>query len=137
MATNFFRTFVNDRSFIRGAARLLCAPIAQAFPTKVSDVIALQTAVAVNDVQTISETGPPTVGTFTVTLDSYTSAAIAYNANAAAVQTALVAMPNIGSGNVVCSGGPLPGTPVVVTFQGALAGTIVNSMTVNSAGLTG
>ncbi len=39
--TDFHRTYVNDRSFIRGAARLLVAPISQARPTKIGDVIAL------------------------------------------------------------------------------------------------
>jgi len=42
--TDFHRTFVNDRSFIRGAARLLIAPITQARPTKIEDVIALEAA---------------------------------------------------------------------------------------------
>lgn len=42
--TDFHRTFVNDRSFIRGAARILVAPITQARPTKISDVIALASA---------------------------------------------------------------------------------------------
>lgn len=41
MADLFHRTNVTDRSFIRGAARLLIAPIGQARPTKISDVIAL------------------------------------------------------------------------------------------------
>lgn len=41
MATDFHRTAVNDTSFIRGAARLLIAPITQAFPTKIEDVIDL------------------------------------------------------------------------------------------------
>lgn len=41
---DFHRTNVNDRSFIRGAARLLIAPIAQARPAKISDVIALASA---------------------------------------------------------------------------------------------
>jgi len=35
------RTFVNDRSFIRGAARLLLAPYTQARPLTISDVITL------------------------------------------------------------------------------------------------
>lgn len=38
---DFHRTFVNDRSFIRGAARLLIAPVATARPTQISDVINL------------------------------------------------------------------------------------------------
>jgi len=37
--TDFHRTSVNGRSFIRGAARLLVAPYTQARPTKIADVI--------------------------------------------------------------------------------------------------
>lgn len=39
----FHRTFVNDDSFIRGAARLLWAGITITFPTKLGDVINLST----------------------------------------------------------------------------------------------
>lgn len=145
MAQNFFRTFVNDRSFIRGAARLLVAPITQAFPQKISDVVALATAIGNNDVQTITEDAGVTAGNFTVTIDfapngtpsPVTSGNIPYNATAAQAQTALVAMSNVGAGGVVCTGGPLPGAAVVCTFQGPLANTLVPLMTVNSAGLTG
>lgn len=42
--SDFHRTNVNDRSFIRGAARLLVAPLDVARPTKISDVIALASA---------------------------------------------------------------------------------------------
>jgi hypothetical protein len=38
---DFHRTFVNDRSFIRGAARLLIAPIETPRPTAIADVIEL------------------------------------------------------------------------------------------------
>lgn len=38
---DFHRTYVNDRSFIRGAARIMIAPITQPRPTKIEDVIAL------------------------------------------------------------------------------------------------
>lgn len=41
---DFHRTFVNDRSFIRGAARLLVAPITTADAAKIGDVIALAAA---------------------------------------------------------------------------------------------
>lgn len=145
MATNFFRTFVNDRSFIRGAARLLVAPITQPFPSKISDVIALAASSAANDVQTITEDAGTTAGTFTVTLDfapggtpsPVTSAPIPWNATSAQVATAIAAMSNVGTGNVACTGGPLPGAPVVATFGGALASSYVPMMTVNSAALTG
>lgn len=143
MATNFFRVFVDDYSFIRGAARLLSADIAQPFPSQISDVIALAQATGVTDEQTISETGPPTAGTFTVTLDMgdgtgpVTSAPIAFDATAAVVQAALEGMSNVGAGNVLCGGGPLPGTPVTCTFQGALADATVPLMTVDSTALVG
>lgn len=51
--TDFHRTDVNDRSFIRGAARILIAPITTPRPTKISDVIHLA-AVA----------GPPAVAIY-------------------------------------------------------------------------
>jgi hypothetical protein len=90
-----------------------------------------------SEVQTLTASGPPTAGTFTLTYGGQTTGAIAYNASAAVVQAALEALTNIGSGNVLGGGGPLPGTPVTITFQGALATTDVPLMTVNNAGLTG
>jgi hypothetical protein len=39
--TDFFRTDVNDRSFIRGAARLLYAAEDVSAPTQISDIISL------------------------------------------------------------------------------------------------
>ena len=38
------RTFIDDRSFIRGAARLLVAPYAQTAPSKIGDVIYMASA---------------------------------------------------------------------------------------------
>lgn len=80
---------------------------------------------AVNEVQTLTITGTPTGGTFRLSFLGIKTAPIAYNANAAAVQAALEAIVSVGSGNVSCGGGGLPGTPVTITFQGALAGTPV------------
>jgi hypothetical protein len=90
-----------------------------------------------NEVQTITITGSPTGGTFTLTYDGETTSPIAYNASAAAVDAALEALSNISLGDVTCSGGALPSSPVIVTFTGALAGTDVPEMTANGAGLTG
>ena len=81
-----------------------------------------QTTTAVNEVQTLTITGTPTGGTFRLSFKGIKTAAIAYNANAAAVQAALEALVSVGTGNVSCGGGALPGTPVTITFQGALAG---------------
>lgn len=43
MATDFFRTSVNDESFVRTAGRLLWAGTTISFPTKISDVINMST----------------------------------------------------------------------------------------------
>lgn len=67
-----------------------------------------------NEVQQVAITGSPTGGSFTLTANGQTTAAIAYNATAAAVKSALNALSGV---NVTTSGGALPGTPVVVTFQ--------------------
>jgi hypothetical protein len=71
-----------------------------------------------NNVQTLTMSGTPTGGTTTLTYDGRTTGTIAYNAAAAAVQTALEALPNIGTGGVTCGGGPWPATPITVTFAG-------------------
>lgn len=69
-----------------------------------------------NEVQTVTITGTPTGGTITLTFYGETTAAIAYNANAAAVLAALEALANIGTGGVSVGGGAGPGTPWTVTF---------------------
>lgn len=89
-----------------------------------------------NEKQSITITGTPTGGTFTLTYSGQTTAGIAYNANAAAVQAALEALSNIAPGDVVVTGGPGPGTPWVVEFAGTLAMTNVALMTAVSS-LTG
>lgn len=89
-----------------------------------------------NEVQTITITGTPAGGTFTLTYAGQTTAGIAYNAIAGAVQTALEALSNIAPGDVAVTGGPGPGTPYVVTFIGTLSATNVAQMTATSS-LTG
>jgi hypothetical protein len=92
--------------------------------------------VGTNEVQTLTITGSPSGGTYLLVYDGQTTQPIAYNATAAAVQAALEALRNIGVGNVLCGGGPHPGTPVTVTFQAALGGRNVSQMTAISTGLT-
>lgn len=91
----------------------------------------------VSEQQTVTITGTPTGGTFTLTFDGATTAPIAFNATAANVVTALTALANIGTGGVTATGGALPGTPVVVTFAGPNAKQNVAQMTANAAALTG
>lgn len=90
-----------------------------------------------NEVQSVAITGGPTGGTYTLSYSGQTTGPIVYNATAAQVRTALAALSNVGNGNVTCTGGPHPGTPVAVTFTGALAGADVAQMTASGAGLTG
>lgn len=98
---------------------------------------------AVSAVQTLTITSTPTGGTFTISFTDpatgtvYTTAGIAYNASAATVQTALEALTGIAPGDVTCTGGALPGTPVVCTFTGDLASTDIALMTADGASLTG
>jgi len=66
---------------------------------------------------TVTATG----GTFTLTFNAVTTAAIAEAATAVTVQAALVALSTVGTGNVVVTGNA--GGPWTVTFIGTLANT--------------
>jgi hypothetical protein len=88
-------------------------------------------------VQTIAMAGPPTAGTFPLTKGADTTPGLAYNATAATVQAALRLLASVGTAGVNCTGGPLPGTPVVCTFVGVNAAQPVATMTTSSASLTG
>lgn len=81
------------------------------------------TGTTTNEVQTITITGAPTGGSFSLTFGGQTTAAIAYNATAATVQTALQGLSSIGAGNATVSGSA--GGPYTVTFVSALAATNV------------
>lgn len=86
-------------------------------------------ALSGNEVQQVAITGGPTGGTFTLTFSGQTTAPIAYNAAAAAVQAALEGLSNLDPGDVLCTGGALPGTAVLVEFRGNYAATDVPAMT--------
>lgn len=90
---------------------------------------------AVNEVQVVTLTTAPTGGTFTLTLGANTTSAIAYNASAATVQTALQALASIGAGNVTLTGSA--GGPWVLTFVSGKAGTDVGAIVGNGLALTG
>jgi hypothetical protein len=90
---------------------------------------------ATNEVQLVTVTGSPTGGTFTLSYAGQTTAGIAYNASAAAVQSALTALSTIGSGNVGVTGSA--GGPYTVTFKGDLSGMDAAQLTASGASLTG
>lgn len=83
------------------------------------------------EVQTVTITGVPTGGTFTLSLDGEVTAPIDFDAVAADVQSALVALPNVGVGNATVTGTG----PFTVTFAVALGN--VPQMIGNGSGLTG
>jgi hypothetical protein len=89
------------------------------------------TGASVTTVQTVSLMGSPTGGTFTLTYNGSTTSAIAYNASAATVQTAITALSSVGSGNAAVSGSG----PWTVTFLNT-SGVGVPLMTATSS-LTG
>jgi hypothetical protein len=83
----------------------------------------------VNEVQTLTVTGTPTGGSYTLTFSGQTTAAIPYNAAAADVRTALEALSNVRVGEVAVAGGPHPGTAITVAFGGDYEHTDVAQMT--------
>lgn len=86
-----------------------------------------------------------TGGTFTLSFGGYTTAALAHNASAAAVEAALGGLASIGSGNVSVVVDPARFVNSVaqnehgyaIEFTGSLSATPVSTITVNAAGLTG
>lgn len=95
---------------------------------------------AVNETQNLGPLGSPSSGAFTMEWPfesgSITSP-IAWDADAATVESALEGLPSIGSGNVSVTGGPLPST-VTIEFVGTLAATYLPAtIDVDSSGLTG
>ncbi len=77
----------------------------------------------------------PTAGSFTLTFEGQTTAPIAYGASAANVQTALAALSNIGTGNVIVTPGVVSGgTRYLVTFGGTLADQALPDLTATAVG---
>ncbi|MGW5003245.1 hypothetical protein ACWEP8_36955 [Streptomyces hydrogenans] len=88
-------------------------------------------AAVTNEVQTLTVTGAPTGGTFTITYSGQTTAAIAYNATAAAVQAALEALSNVNPGDIVVTGNA--GGPWTLTYGGQYLGENVAAVTTTEA----
>ena len=80
--------------------------------------------------KTVTITGTPTGGTFTLSVGGQTTGPIAYNATATTVQTALQALSTVGAGHVTVTGSA--GGPYTITFDETVSGTLTAS-----ASLTG
>lgn len=74
-------------------------------------------------------------GTYTLTFGGQTTSAIAFNATAVQVQTALWALSSIGSSGVSVTGDA--GGPYTITFGGALSGLPQSEITTTATNLTG
>lgn len=90
-----------------------------------------------NEIQTITITGGPTGGDFTLTFSGQTTAPIVWNATIAQVLSALEALSNIDPGDVLVYGGQLPSGSISVEFINRYGGTDIAALSANSAGLTG
>lgn len=87
----------------------------------------------VNEVQTITVTGTPAGGTFRLSFRGQATAALAFNANAAAIQAALLDLPGVGPTDLAVTGAG----PFTVTFGGNLAGQSVDQIALDTNSLTG
>jgi len=86
----------------------------------------------VNEVKTLTISGTPTGGSYTLTINGQTTAPIAYNAANSAIQSALLALSSLDTGDVVVTGAG----PFTLTFGGVYAGQTAPAMTA-TASLTG
>lgn len=106
------------------------------------DALAISATTAQNEINTITANATPnTGGTFTLTVNGQTTAAIAFNATAAIVQAALEALSNVEVGDVVCVGSVdinlgQANAVVTITWGGNLANQNI-TITFDGASLTG
>jgi hypothetical protein len=99
--------------------------------------VAMSQLVPTNPQVVLSTTGT-LGGTYTLTFNGQTTSAIAFNATAATVQAALVALSSVGAGNVLVTGTTptTAGGTLQVFFTGTLYGTTL-PLTGSGASLTG
>ena len=101
----------------------------------VADTIFTITAVNSNEVQTL-DLDTPTAGTFTLSWDGEgPTNTIAYDADAATIQAALIAdLSNISTGDILVAGASLG--PFTIEYKGTYLATDVVLMTIDGASLT-
>ena len=98
-----------------------------------------------NEIQTLTTGGTVSGGTWTLTIEAISAAAVTgipWNVTSVQLQALIDDMIRRGGtgyrlGDIVVGGGPFPGTPLTLTFQGGKAATNVTQSTVSAAGLTG
>jgi len=90
----------------------------------------------VAEVQHLNFTDKATAGTFTLTYDGQTTAAINYNADVADVQAALEALPNVSADDIAVGGDKLTANDGTMTFTFNGIPGDVNMLVIDSSGLT-
>ena len=90
----------------------------------------------VAEVQHLDFTNQATAGTWALTYDGQTTAAIAYNATTAEVQAALEALSNVSSGDITVGGDELSTSDGTMTFTFSSTLGDVNMLVIDSSGLT-
>ncbi len=83
-----------------------------------------------NERQQITLDPTVTGGTFRLQFQGQQTVQLPFNATNGAIQAALEALPAIGAGNVLVTGGALPGAPITIEFVGARGSTNVGQVTV-------
>ncbi len=101
--------------------------------------VAQDASTGVNEQQQIFVTsdGTPTGGTFALTFNGETTSGIAYNADAATVLAALVALTTPGPLDLAVTGGPFPSQGMVIEYKGQYANSDVALITGDGTSLTG
>lgn len=97
--------------------------------------VAVVTQARYDELQSVTVTGTPSGGTFVLRFGGQNTSAIAYNASASAVQSALQALSSIGSNNALVTGAN--GGPWTVDFTGTLGYTSQSLITLQTNSLTG
>ena len=133
----------SNANVLSGGPQVYIAAYGTSFPSLSSDTVTWSN----DEVQTITPSGTWSGGTFTlefthpVTGASETTAAIAYNATASAIKSALAALDSLSASDLTVTGGPLsasgPVVPVVVTFGGAWTNTPIPALQIDVTSVTG
>jgi hypothetical protein len=118
----------------QSSATISVAPLVDETPEKQQIVI----PTATGGTYTLScGVGVPPADSAGETPAPQTTTPLAFNASAAAVQTALAQLPEVGTGNVLVSGQGTAASPFIVEFVGGLVGVEIPQITADGSQLTG
>lgn len=130
----YLATFINDLGY-RDVATLVAADSLTGGAGTATVAVVTAGSGYSNEQQILAKSGTVSGGTYTLTYSGQETTDLAFDASAATVQAALVALSNLGTGDVTVSGSITTG--IVVTFGGSLAGTNVGALTVDNTDITG